>query len=55
MAEKTVTYVIKGPDGKKAGEQTVPENFSPHLLSGQRAEIAEPKPKAAEKPAAKGA
>jgi hypothetical protein len=44
MAEKTVTYVIKDADGKKVGEQTVAGDFSPHLLAGQRAELAEDKP-----------
>jgi hypothetical protein len=55
MAEKTNTFVIKDATGKKVGEQTVPENFAPHLMAGQRAELVEPKPKAeakaAEKPA----
>jgi hypothetical protein len=56
MAEKTVTYVIKDADGKRVSEQTVAENFAPHLLAGQTAEVREEKPpkaKAAEP--AKGA
>ncbi|MFH5927078.1 hypothetical protein [Roseomonas xinghualingensis] len=53
MAEKTVTYVIKDSDGKKIDEQALSENFSPHLLAGQTAEVAEPKKAKAPEPASK--
>lgn len=52
MTEKTTTFVIKGEDGKKVGEQTVDERFTPVLVGGQRAEMpadkAKSEPKAAE-------
>ncbi|EHM01421.1 hypothetical protein HMPREF9946_02160 [Acetobacteraceae bacterium AT-5844] len=49
MAEKTKTFVIRGADGKKAGEQTLQEAFAPILGQGQTAELAE-KPKPPAKP-----
>ncbi|MFC4169607.1 hypothetical protein [Teichococcus aestuarii] len=52
MAEKPKTFVIHGEDGKKAGEQTPAPQFTPVLVGGQRATLAEDKPKSEPKPAA---
>jgi hypothetical protein len=49
MAEPTVTFVIRGADGKKVREETLAENFAPVLAAGETAELAEEKPKAAAK------
>jgi hypothetical protein len=47
----STTFVVRDADGKKAGEQTVDEAFTPVLVAGQTAEVKEPeKPKPAEKP-----